>query len=78
MLSKYINTAMNTARYEIMEDGNYYGEIPPCPGVWASGKTLEKCREELQEVLEEWLILKLKDGDSIPVISGVDLKVEVA
>jgi len=33
MLSKYINTAMNTARYEIMEDGNYYGEIPPCPGV---------------------------------------------
>ncbi len=78
MLTKYINAAMNTARYEIMEDGNYYGEIPPCPGVWASGKTLEKCREELQEVLEEWLILKLKDGDSIPVISGVDLKVEVA
>ncbi len=78
MLTKYISAAMNAARYEIMDDGNYYGEIPPCPGVWASGKTLEKCREELQEVLEEWLILKLKDGDSIPVISGVDLKVEVA
>jgi len=78
MLTKYINAAMNTARYEIMEDGNYYGEIPPCPGVWASGKTLEKCREELQEVLEEWLILKLKDGDPIPVIAGIDLQVEVA
>jgi len=77
-LTKYINAAMNTARYEIMEDGNYYGEIPPCPGVWASGKTLEKCREELQEVLEEWLILKLKDGDPIRVIAGIDLQVEVA
>ena len=78
MLTKYINAAMNTARYEIMEDVNYYGEIPPCPGVWASGKTLEKCREELQEVSEEWLILKLKDGYPIPVIAGIDLQVEVA
>ena len=78
MLTKYINAAMNAAHYEIMEDGDYYGEIPPCPGVWASGKTLEKCREELQEVLEEWLILKLKDGDPIRAIAGIDLQVEMA
>ena len=77
MLVKYINAAMDTARYEIIEDGTYYGEIPLCQGVWASGETLEKCREELQEVLEGWLILKLRDGDPIPVISGVDLKAEV-
>jgi len=78
MLTKYINAAMNAAHYEIMEDGDYYGGIPPCPGVWASGKTLEKCREELQEVLEEWLILKLKDGDPIRAIAGIDLQVEMA
>ena len=29
-------------------------------------KTLEKCRETLREVLKEWIILKLKDGDRIP------------
>jgi hypothetical protein len=27
----------------------------------------------LREVLEEWLILKLRDGDFIPEIGGIDL-----
>jgi len=66
MLSKYISRKLARARYKILDDGNYFGEIPGLRGVWASEKTLEKCRETLKEVLEEWLILKLQDGDSIP------------
>lgn len=69
MLTKYIEAAMGKARYEILNDGTYYGEIPPCRGVWANAKTLEACRQELQEVLEEWLLLKMKDGDPIPAIT---------
>ena len=66
MLTEYIFQKLNQARYKILDDGSYFGEIPALQGVWASEKTLERCRETLREVLEEWLILKLKDGDRIP------------
>ncbi|OGO53209.1 MAG: antitoxin HicB [Chloroflexi bacterium RBG_16_68_14] len=66
MLTAYINAAMARGRYKIIEDGTYFGEIPGLRGVWANAKTLEGCRQELQEVLEDWLILKLRDGDDIP------------
>ena len=66
MLTKYIEQQLKKAKYEILDDGKYYGEIPGVDGVWASERTLEKCRTELQEILEEWLTLKLKAGDQIP------------
>ena len=66
MLTEYISRKLNQAQYKILDDGSYFGKIPELQGVWASAKTLEKCRETLREVLEEWLILKLKDKDKIP------------
>jgi len=66
MLSTYISQKLAQARYKILDDGTYFGEIPGLQGIWASEKTLEKCRETLREVLEEWLVLKLQDGDKIP------------
>jgi len=44
----------------------YYGEIPDLKGVWASGKTLEECRQNLVEVLEGWILLRLRKGLLIP------------
>jgi predicted RNase H-like HicB family nuclease len=53
---------MRRARYEIVEDdGSFYGEIPTIPGVWASAKTLEACREELESVLEGWVLVSVAD-----------------
>jgi len=70
MLMDYILQKLAQARYKILDDGTYFGEIPGLQGVWASEKTLEKCREALREVLEEWLILRQagiakKDWDSL-------------
>ena len=63
MISEYLNAAMRRAKYEIINDPEpYYGEIPDCPGVWATGTTLEDCRQDLQETLEGWLILSLQKG----------------
>ncbi|NJL28561.1 MAG: type II toxin-antitoxin system HicB family antitoxin [Thermoanaerobaculia bacterium] len=80
MLSNYIQAAMAKARYEILEDGEgFYGEIDQLQGVWANGETLDGCRRELQEVLEEWILLGLRLGHPIPVIDGIELAVrEVA
>ena len=71
MLTSYIRAAMRRARYEIVEDdGSYNGEIPSIPGVWANARTLEGCREELESVLEGWVLLSIADHSPIPEIDG--------
>lgn len=71
MLSHYIQVALNQARYEILEDdGSYYGESPACQGVWAEFESLERCREELAEVLENWIFFRIHSHQSLPVIDG--------
>jgi predicted RNase H-like HicB family nuclease len=73
MLITYIQSAMRLANYEILEDGQYYGEIHEFQGVWAQAKNLEACREELQSALEDWLVLGLHRGHKIPVVAGIQL-----
>jgi predicted RNase H-like HicB family nuclease len=74
MLTEYIAAAMHHAKYEILpDDGTYYGEIPECQGVWANAATLEACRDELQEVLEDWIMIGLRLGHELPVIDGISL-----
>ena len=78
MLSTYIQTAMCRAKYEILpDDGTFYGEIPGFQGVWANAETLEECREELQDVLEGWIVLGLQLGHLLPVIDGINLVAEL-
>ena len=74
MLSEYVRAAMGKARYEILsDDGSYYGEIPGFEGVYANSDQLEKCREELEEVLEEWILLRVKRNLPLPVVDGHEL-----
>ncbi|WP_334114757.1 type II toxin-antitoxin system HicB family antitoxin, partial [Methanothrix soehngenii] len=71
MFAEYIQAAMDQATYEIIDDPEpFYGEVPELEGVWATGKTLEDCRRELQEVIEGWIALKLRFGHPIPAIGG--------
>jgi predicted RNase H-like HicB family nuclease len=71
MITEYIEAALAKARYEIIKDEEpYYGEIPELQGIWASGKTLEECRRNLREVIEGWIIVRLRKGLSIPPING--------
>ena len=67
MLSSFIKKALTKAEYKILKDGSYFGKIPNFNGVWANDKKLEKCRKELEEVLEEWLVLKIYNKEKIPL-----------
>ncbi|MBI4594836.1 MAG: type II toxin-antitoxin system HicB family antitoxin [Candidatus Tectomicrobia bacterium] len=73
MLTEYINKAMSTAVYDKLEDGSFLGKIPPCPGVVAFGDTLWICQQELRTSFEGWLIVKIRHGDTIPVIDRINL-----
>lgn len=59
ILTEHIEEALKSAHYEIIKDDDpYYGEIDELKGVWASGKTLEVCRNNLKETLEGWILFE--------------------
>ncbi len=61
MLRDDIQAAMGKAHYEILsDDSTLFGEVPGFKGVWANAKTLGACRNQLEEVLEEWILLHLR------------------
>ena len=74
MLTKYIQAAMNRSEYEILDDKTFYGHIPGFDGVWANESTLEACRQELQEALEDWILLGVSMKHELPPVDGIELK----
>ena len=71
MLTEYIEAALSKAKYELIEDEEpYYGEVPELEGVWATGKTLEECRKNLVEVIDGWILVRLRKGLPIPPIGA--------
>ena len=77
MLTNYLRAAMRRARYEILsDDQTFYGEIPGFEGVYANADTLEACREELEEVLEEWVLFRISKNLLLPVVDGIELTIK--
>jgi predicted RNase H-like HicB family nuclease len=77
VLRDYLQVAMRHAHYEILtDDGSFYGEIPECNGVYANAPTLEECREQLEEVLEEWVLYRVHKNLPLPVIEGHTLEIK--
>jgi predicted RNase H-like HicB family nuclease len=75
MLLQYIQTALEQAHYEIIEDEeSFYGEVPQLEGVWATGKTLEQCRSNLAEAIEDWVLFSVAKGLSIPALGQVAIR----
>ena len=76
MFIEYVQAALERAEYKRLDDGTWFGEIPGFEGVWANNKTIEECRRELVEVLDEWLILKVRDRDIIPKIDNFEIRIK--
>ena len=76
VLSEYVENAMAQALYDKLEDDTFAGRIPVCKGVIAFGNTLRECENELRSTLEDWILLGLKLGHSLPVIGEIDLNRE--
>lgn len=73
ILSDYLNRALAQAEYDKLEDDSFFGRIPSCKGVVAFAKTLRECEDELRSVLEDWVLVGLKLGHSLPVLGEMDL-----
>ena len=75
MLTDYIQAAMRQAEYETLEDGTIFGRIAVFQGVWANTPDPDSCRDELREVLEDWILVGLRSRHVLPVVDGIDLNV---
>jgi predicted RNase H-like HicB family nuclease len=74
VLTDYIQAAMKQAVIEYdTDDQMWYGEIPPCRGVIGVGESEAECRQNTREVLEDWIILGLRLGHTLPVIDGINV-----
>ncbi len=77
MLTTYLKAAMKKAKYEILQDDStFYGEIPGFDGVYANADTLEVCRDELEEILEEWILFRVSRNLPLPQVDGMQLKIK--
>jgi predicted RNase H-like HicB family nuclease len=73
-LNEYITKGLSKAHYELIKDEEpYYGAIPDLPGVWATGATLEECRQNLIDVLEGWILVRVRKGLTIPELDNISI-----
>ena len=78
MISRYIEKALDLGRYELLEDGTFCATVPRLRGVIATGRSLEACRRELAEVVEEWVLVRVARGLSVPRLGGIRIRVSKA
>ena len=72
-MSDYLDRALSQAEYDKLEDGMFFGRIPPCKGVVIFAATLRECKDELRSVLEDWVLVGLKLGRDLPILNGINL-----
>ena len=60
----------------IPSDDRFEAGIEGFPGVWAVGATKAEALGELVEVVFDWVVVKIRDGDrDLPVVADIDLNV---
>lgn len=78
MILKYIAKAIELARFERLEDGSVCATVPGLRGVIALGSNRRSCRQQLSEVIEEWVLVRVSQKLTIPKLGGIGVHVRRA
>jgi predicted RNase H-like HicB family nuclease len=78
VITRYIDQALRRARYRMVDGSVYCAVVPGLRGVIATGPTLEDCRDQLAEVVEEWVLVRVARGLAVPRLGGVTVEVRQA
>jgi len=74
VLRRYAREAAKHATHTRLEDGSFYASVNGFDGVWTNEATLLEALTTLEEVVFEWAVLKIADGDrDLPVLGDIDL-----
>ena len=71
MITRYISQALRRARYRQADGGLFCATVPGLRSVIATRTNLEACRNQLAEVVEEWVLVRLARGLSVPRLGSV-------
>ena len=73
-VSQYARTAVRQATTRQLADGSWLAAIEGFSGVWANEPSQKEALDALEEVVLEWVILKIRDEDrDLPVLESLDL-----
>jgi predicted RNase H-like HicB family nuclease len=75
MIRRYLREALSLARFTRTKDGSYVGDVPGLRGVIATGRTKSACRAELENVIEEWILVRVAKGLNVPTLGGARIAV---
>jgi hypothetical protein len=75
MLTGYIQAAVDSITWKVMDDGSFYAEIPLL-GLQTNNAHLEECQCRIRAMLEEHIIISISRHNALPSIGGVELKVK--
>ena len=78
MITRYVASALERAQYRLLEDGSFAATVRGLRGVIATGVTLEACRSDLTEVIEEWVLVRVARGLAVPALDGATIRVRRA
>lgn len=76
-LGEFTREALKTAIYE--KDTSLgklpciVAEVPVMPGCFTQGETIEETRENLVEAIELWVIMAIRQNETLPVINDCAL-----
>jgi predicted RNase H-like HicB family nuclease len=78
MLTRSVDKALRRTQYRPLEDGSYCATVRGLKGVIATGTTLEACRDQLAEVVEEWVLVRVSQGLGVPALDGAVVRIRRA
>ncbi len=78
MLTRFLDRALRRAHYRQVDGGTFCATVRGLRGVIATGPSLEACRDELAEVIEEWVLVRVARGLRVPPLDGVTVEVRKA
>ena len=76
MITRFVDRALRRARYRQVDRGTFCATVAGLRGVIATGPSLEACRDQLAEVVEEWVLVRVSRGLRVPVLDGVTIEVK--
>lgn len=75
MICEYVKCGLRKAQYDKLENGTFVAEVPGLRGVTATARTFEKCRNQLAEVIEEWVLVRVARGLKVPALDGIKVAI---
>ena len=75
MIANYIAAALRRARYQTVDGGLFCATVPGLRGVIATARTVERCRTELAEVIEAWILVRVSRGLRVPALGRTTVQV---